>query len=233
MGKLATITTLSGGGSAAVQQPEPAAASSGRAPLWRQFAAGQLLELSGSRPGKLSTAARLIAQAQAAGEPVAWVAQRDGASFYPPDFALAGVDLAALVVVRVPREHGAHALVRACELLLRSGAFGFLALDFASTADSAHPQGGALRMPRGELAWQARLSGLARMHEARLVLLTAARREEPSLGPLIGLRVEPSLERKGARVVLTPHVLKCKLGTSASLSPDVRSLPAGAAAGER
>jgi recombination protein RecA len=195
----------------------------GSAPLWSHFRAGQLLELSGYAPGKLSTVARLILRAQAEAEPVVWVAARDEAGFYPPDFALAGIDLAALVVVRVPHEQGPHALVRASEVLLRSGAFGMLVLDFAGTV-----------VPRGELAWQARLSGLVRRHDARIVLLTASRREDPSLGPLIGLRIESHAEcqvgREGTRVLLTQRVLKCKLGANTSLSPDVRTLPLGARA---
>lgn len=191
----------------------------GRAPLWQHFRPGQLLELSGAAPGKLSTAARLIAHAQTEGEPAAWVAARDEASFYPPDFAQLGIDLAALVVVRMPSAgaHAAHALVRASELLLRSGAFGLVVVDF-----------GARPLPRGELAWQARLSGLVRLHETRALLLTSSPREAPSLGPLIALRVEPETRREGARVVLRQHVLKSKLGDAALVSPDVRSLPLGA-----
>jgi hypothetical protein len=194
---------------------------SGRAPLWDHFRTGQLLELSGASAGKLSTVARLIVRAQGEGEPVAWVASRDESGFYPPDFAAAGIDLKALVVVRVPHEQGPHALVRASELLLRSGAFGLLVADFAQAA-----------IPRGELAWQARLSGLLRRHESRMVLLTSSRREDPSLGPLIGLRVEPHAACQpgphGARVLLTQRILKSKLGSEAALSPDVRSLPLGA-----
>jgi recombination protein RecA len=207
------------------RDPQPAVArpacAEESAPLWSHFRPGQLLELSGQAPGKLSTVARLILRAQAEAEPVVWVAARNEAGFYPPDFALAGIDLRALVVVRVPCEQGAHALVRASEVLLRSGAFGLLVLDFAGTA-----------VPRGELAWQARLSGLVRRHEARVVMLTSSRREDPSLGPLIGLRIEPHAESQlggeSARVLLTQRVLKSKLGTSARLSPDVRSLPLGA-----
>lgn len=197
----------------------------GRAPLWQHFRPGHLLELSGRAPGKLSTAARLVAHAQAEGEPVAWVSAREEASFYPPDFAQLGIDLAALVVVRMPtvkaesaRAQSAHALVRASELLLRSGAFGLVVIDF-----------GTRSLPRGELAWQARLSGLVRLHDARAVLLTTSSREASSLGPLIALRVEPEAQREGARVVLRQHVLKSKLGDAALVSPDVRSLPLGAA----
>ena len=194
----------------------------GRAPLWQQFRPGQLLELSGTRAGKLSTVARLVAHAQAESEPVAWVSMRDEATFYPPDFAALGIDLSTLVVVRMPpaQAHSTHALVRASEVLLRSGAFGLVAVDF-----------GHAPIPRNELAWQARLLGLVRMHDARVVLLTTSERTAPSLGPLVALRIEPEVAREGARVVLRQHVLKSKLGSAAAaplVSPDVRSIPLGA-----
>ena len=54
-----------------------------------------MLELSGQKAGKLSAVVRLVTRAQAQGEPVAWVGLREQASFYPLDFAEAGVDLAA------------------------------------------------------------------------------------------------------------------------------------------
>jgi recombination protein RecA len=203
---------------------EPAAKPvEGRAPLWSHFRTGQLLELSGHAPGKLSMAARLIARAQAEGEPVAWLGARDASGFYPPDFAQVGVELAALVVVRMPVEPGSHALLRASEVLLRSGAFGLVVIDFGSMA-----------LPRGELSWQARLSGLVRKHDARMVLLTGSAHDVPSLGPLIGLRVTPELEHTpghAGRAWLTPRVLKSKLGEEAALSPDLRSLPVGASWG--
>lgn len=188
-----------------------------RAPLWHHFRAGQLLEVSGGAPGKLSTVARLVAHAQGEGEPCAWILLRDEPGFYPPDFATMGIDLAALAVVRVPRAAGTHAQLRAAEVLLRSGAFGLVVVDFAGAG-----------VPRGALAWQARLSGLARMHAARIVLLTPSARGEPSLGPLIGLRVEPELCAQADRVVLTQHVLKSKLGGAARVSPDLRVAPPGA-----
>jgi hypothetical protein len=215
----------------------------GRGPLWDLAAAGTMVELSGTAPGKLSTVARLVARAQAEGEPVAWVSQREVASFYPPDFARVGVDLAALVVVRLPapqratpdakaaRQPHRHGVLRAAEVLLRSGAFGLVVVDLSS----AH--GG---VPRGELAWQTRLSGLVRAHDARLVLLTTSPSDEPSLGPLVGLRMVPELniawdpERgPGGRAMLTQRVLKAKLGHLGGSagpcepSPDVRSLPEG------
>ena len=190
----------------------------GAAPLWRLFQAGQLLELSGRAPGKLSAVVQLIVRAQAEQEPVAWVAPRDAACFYPPDFERAGVDLAALTVVRlsVADDAGSHGLVRAAEVLLRSGAFGLVVIDLA--------QG----IPRGELSWQARLSGLLRRHNARAVVLTESRAKEPSLGPLVSLRVEARFRAGERRVLLEQSLLKCKLGMNVAISPDVRSLPEGA-----
>lgn len=193
------------------------AAQRGCTPLAELFQGGHMLELSGQKAGKLSAVVRLITRAQAEGEPVVWVTLREQAGFYPPDFAQAGVDLAALVVVRLAESAGSHAVVRVAEVLLRSGAFGLVIIDFV---------GG---VPRGELSWQSRLSGLLRRHDARAVLLTSSAREEPSLGPLVSLRVEPSWQvGPGKRVVLSQQLLKSKLGSPVSVSPDTRQLPAGA-----
>ncbi len=226
------VQSISRGLSSGPQQEHQAG---GAAPLWRLFQAGQLLELSGRAPGKLSAVVQLIVRAQAEQEPVAWVALRDVACFYPPDFARAGVDLTALTVVRlsaelpkgssVSTEAGSHGLVRAAEVLLRSGAFGLVVIDLSRG------------IPRGELSWQARLSGLLRRHDARAVVLTESRAKEPSLGPLVSLRVEARFragERhlcargSARRVLLEQSLLKCKLGMNVAISPDVRSLPEGA-----
>lgn len=188
----------------------------GAAPLWQLFQPGQLVELSGRAPGKLSAVVQLIVHAQAEHEPVAWVALRDGACFYPPDFRRAGVDLAALSVVRLGEDAGAHGLVRAAEVLLRSGAFGLVVIDLLHG------------VPRGELSWQARLSGLLRRHAARAVVLTESTAKEASLGPLVSLRVEPRWRlAENRRVLLEQTVLKSKLGSNVAISPDVRSSPVG------
>jgi recombination protein RecA len=159
----------------------------------------------------------LVLRAQAEGEPCAWVSPRDESSFYPPDFAQAGIDLSALVVIRVPPEAGSHGVVRATELLLRSGAFGLVVVDFS--------QG----VPKGELSWQSRLSGLLRSHDARVVMLTRSEAHEPSLGPMVSLRLEPQLSpHSSSRVSLGQRVLKCKLGGALAISPDVRMPPLGA-----
>jgi hypothetical protein len=234
---------------------------SGPRPLWELAAAGTMVELSGTAPGKLSTVARLVARAQAEGEPVAWVALREGPSFYPPDFARVGVDLAALVVVRVPASDMAgspsaarpphrvgaapdraaespvaaqpprHAVLKAAEVLLRSGAFGLVVVDLSISANNdgvpGRFRGHPVTVPRGELSWQTRLSGLLRAHDARLVLLTRSHCDEPSLGPLVALRTAPELSVEGGRAVLAQRVLKAKLGQHGEPSPDVRSLPEG------
>src|SRR5712672_268927 len=88
---------------------------------------GRLVELSArGATATLTTSIELVREAQYAAEPVAWVTLSNG-SFYPPDVADSGVDLAALVVVRVVDTTTA---ARAAERLLRSGAFGLVVLDF-------------------------------------------------------------------------------------------------------
>jgi recombination protein RecA len=123
--------------------------------------------------------------------------------------------LAALAVVRLAESAGAHGVVRAAEVLLRSGAFGLVVIDLAHG------------VPKGELSWQARLSGLLRRHDARAVVLTESEREQPSLGPLVSMRIEPHWREVGKRVVIEQTLLKSKLGRI-GVSPDTRRLPAGA-----
>jgi hypothetical protein len=101
---------------------------------------------------------------------------------------------------------------------MRSGAFGVLVIDLSHG------------VPKGELTWQSRLSGLARLHDVKLVLLTASAAEDPSLGPLVSLRIAPELRMREGRdgALLAHRVLKSKLGQSREPSPDVRALPEGA-----
>ena len=188
----------------------------GTLPLWDQFKPGLLCELSGRGRGASpsSVATRLVVRAQAEGEPVAWVAPEGGSCVFPPDLAAAGVDLNALVFVRVPQK--GHALVRATEVLLRSGAFGLVILDLSEG------------VPARPLVWQSRLNGLVRLHESRLAMVTSSSREQPSLGPLVSLRVEGVTDRSGERAVIAHTVLKSKLGGQVGLCPEVRQVPAGA-----
>ena len=157
--------------------------------------AGRLVELSAEPAGApLTFAFRLVLDAQRRGEPAAWVAPR-GRTFFPPDVAAAGIDLAALPVV-----WAAHALeaARAADLLVRSGGFGLVVVDLGPGAD----------LPLHAVT---RLSGLALRHGATLLLLTEKKAERPSLGGLVSLRAHtPRLSREGDRYRCILHVLKDK-----------------------
>src|SRR5262245_10310803 len=72
------------------------------APWTRPALAGRIVELSGARASaSLTFATALVLDAQRRGETSAWVTSQ-ASSFFPPDVAANGVDLAALPVVRVP-----------------------------------------------------------------------------------------------------------------------------------
>ena len=135
---------------------------------------GRLVEVSArGASAVLSLAVDLVRQAQEAAEPVAWLSVGTS-SFYPPDLAASGIDLAALAVVRVANPiKAADAAVR----LGRSGAFGLLICD---------PDSG-VQVPTGALT---RLVGLAQKHELAVVFLTTKAASQPSLQSLISLRLE-------------------------------------------
>ena len=136
---------------------------------------GRLVELSARGASATLTAAfELVAEAQGQGEPAAWIAL-PASTFYPPDVADGGVDLAALVVVRAP---DVMAAARAAERLLRTGAFGLVVLDL---------EGGAAELA---MAIQGRLVTLAQTHDAAVVCLTEKADDAASLGSLVSLRTE-------------------------------------------
>ncbi|MCZ7627281.1 MAG: DNA recombination/repair protein RecA [Candidatus Methylomirabilis sp.] len=141
--------------------------------------AGRLVEISGAgATASLTLAFGLVLQAQRQNEPVAWIT-RDDSLFYPPDAAEGGVDLDALVIVRVSDD---RAVARAADQLIRSGAFGLVVLDLGTKPDVPAPL-------------QIRLAGLAHKHQTALLCLTAKGDEVPSLGPLVSLRVTARRER--------------------------------------
>ena len=141
--------------------------------------AGRLVEISGvGATAALTAAFGLVLEAQRRGEPVAWIALEER-GFYPPDAAEGGVDLGALVVVRVVN---AKAVGRAADQLVRSGAFGLIVLDLGAGADVPTPL-------------QTRLVGLAQKHQTALLCLTEKGGELPSLGSLVSLRVQAQRER--------------------------------------
>lgn len=147
---------------------------------------GRLVELSArGATATLTTAAELVLEAQRGGEPVAWVVpwsvDARTATFYPPDVADTGIDLAALVVVRAP---STLAAARAAERLLRSGAFGLVILDFASVDLETNR---AQHLPDPVLG---RLVSLAQSHDAAVVCITEKPAETSSLGSLVSMRAE-------------------------------------------
>jgi recombination protein RecA len=200
------------------QEAEPSRATPAPAsePLASLLPSGRLTELSGHRTSaRTTTAVSFVCHAQAQGNLVAWVQPEDG-PLYPPDLKAAGVDLGSLVCVHVPRRAGPSGLTKATELLLRSGAFGLVVLDLTEGAPARPEQ------------WQGRLGGIVRERGAGLVLLTEKRADSSSLGPLVGLRVEPRRERIGPERMNIHHtILKAKGGLSGSPCREMRRTPDG------
>jgi recombination protein RecA len=142
--------------------------------------AGRFAEVSCSKATAVLTLTfGLVLDAQKRGEPVGWATSTES-SFFPPDAAQLGIDLAALVIVRVPR---ADSIARAGEKLLRSGGFGLVVLDLGST-DIPTPL-------------QSRLAGIAQHHHTGLVCLTEKDTRAFSLGSLVSLRVHAERKRVG------------------------------------
>ena len=135
------------------------------------WTSGELTEIVGHGRASLGLAA--VREAQSAGQPAAWV---DGSASFCP--ATAGVDLAALTLVRPPpalgqperrgrRRGPAAAALLAADLLLRSRAFGLLVLDL--------PGGQTGGAPPALSAWF-RLARQARRAQSVLLLLGDAER---------------------------------------------------------
>lgn len=191
-------------------------AGPGSRPLaWQGKAlAGRIIELSGST-GRTSTAVSMLLAAQREGETVVWIEPTDGA-LYPPDLAAAGVDLDALVIVRVPTKEGPEGLCRVAEWLVRSGGFGLLVMDLMG------------RAPAAQSPWQTRLSGMLRRHDAQLCVLSDSEAAAPSLGAMVALRLEPQRQRdEDGSFLLSHHILKNKLGVVHGPAPERRRAPAG------
>ena len=156
--------------------------------------AGRFIEISASgSAASLTLAFGLVREAQKQREPVGWVTST-GSFFYPPDAAHGGVDLAALVVVRVLH---AASIPAAGEKLLRSGGFGLVMLDL-----------GIANIP---MPLQSRLIGLAQRHHAALVCLTEKESQTFSLGSLVSLRAHAERQRSSDnRFACRLRVLKDK-----------------------
>jgi recombination protein RecA len=173
--------------------------------------AGRFAEISGSNAATtLTLTCGLVLDAQKRGEPVGWATSTES-SFYPPDAAQLGIDLAALVVVRVPKP---DAIARAGEKLLRSGGFGLVVLDLG-LADMPTPL-------------QTRLTGLAHHHHSGLVCLTEKDSKAFSLGSLVSLRVHAERKRVGNNEFACGlHVLKDKRRGPTWTYEELRHGPAG------
>lgn len=171
---------------------------------------GRVIELvGGPDAAPTSAAVQILLSSQREGDPVAWIQPRGG-GLYPPDLAAAGLDLASLLVVHVPAEAGRAGLPKAAELLLRTGAFGAVAIDLSEA-----------RPPRGD-AWLGRLAALAREHDSRCVLLGPAD-ASASFGPLVALRLRPRrLRVRPGWYRLEIEVLKNKSGGKPSLEAPER-----------
>ncbi len=158
---------------------------------------GRLVELSArGAVATLTAAIELVLEAQRDGEPVAWIMGPQG-SFYPPDVAESGVDLAALIVVRVP---DLALSARVAERLVRSGAFGLIVMDLGG-------HGAPIELP---VAHQGRLITLAQSHDTAILCITEKSAESPSLGSLVSLRTEALRIRRPDGFELTLRVLKDK-----------------------
>ena len=158
---------------------------------------GRLVELSArGASATLTSATGLVLEAQLASEPVVWITLASG-SFYPPDVADSGVDLAALVVIRV---HDATSAARAAERVLRSGAFGLVVLDLGAHSHEI------------TMVHQGRLVTLAQAHDAAVICLTDKTADTASLGSLVSLRAEALRTRAAPSkdFELTVHALKDK-----------------------
>ena len=143
---------------------------------------GRFVEVSArGATATLTAAIELVIEAQRDGEPVAWITGSSG-SFYPPDVADSGVDLAALVVVR-DCAPGSARLLKAAERLLRSGGFGLVVLDLGG------PDNASVEIP---IAHQGRLVTLAQAHDAAIVCITEKTEDASSIGSLVSLRTEAS-----------------------------------------
>ncbi len=147
---------------------------------WRmESVAGRFVELTGGPDSAVLTAATaLLLEVQKQGNLAVWIGGRRS-TFFPPDLAASGVDLAALPVVQVDEEAQAW---QAADTLLHSGAFALVVLDLA----------GPITVP---IAMQTRLVGLAKKHHVALLAITRNTHGKPAPGSLVSLRGETSKHR--------------------------------------
>ena len=151
---------------------------------------GRLVELSGSgSSARLTAAFGLVLDAQRRHEWVAWITRRHS-SFFAPDAADGGVDLDALIVVRVADTEQA---TRAADELLRANTFGAIVIDLGAghgPAQAGPPVMNALT----------RVAGLAQKYDTAVVFLTEKTDDTPSLSSLVSLRANAHSEGSNVRL---------------------------------
>jgi hypothetical protein len=134
--------------------------------------AGRITEITGGRDSaSLTLVSSLIAQAQQAGDPVAWVA-RSTHLFFPPDMAKNGVNLEALPVIWAS---DTPSMVRVTDYLIRSGSFSLIVLDLD----------GHTRIQPAVLGRLVRLAG---KHHTAVVCVSPEHAPLSSLGSMVSLR---------------------------------------------
>lgn len=144
----------------------------------RRFCRNRLTEISGKGGGAgLTLAFSLLREAQERDESVLWISSRRK-PFYPLDAYRNGVDLSRLPVLFL--KHSRDAFISGAKLL-GSGGFGFVVWDLASwrRAEQSLP-----------LAFLGRINAQAHHHRASVLVLTDKKRDDPSLGCLVSLRLQ-------------------------------------------
>ena len=143
--------------------------------------AGRFIEVSASPFGTALTAtAGLILEAQRDGKFAVWIGDHRSI-FSPPDFALSGIDLNALPVVRTP---DALCAWRVADTLIRSAAFAVVVLDCRHDAEFP-------------FSVQTRLAGLAKKHSTALVWIAHRNHQYSASSSLVSLRIETARKRNG------------------------------------
>jgi len=117
--------------------------------------------------------------------------------FFPPDFAAAGVDLGALLVVFAANLNEG---LRAADILFRSGAFGVLVVDLGK--DGPLP-----------MAAQSRFVGLAKEYHVAFLEI-ASDRDRTGRGSLASLRVNATKERVNGEFCVEVRASKDKLSSA-------------------